>query len=77
MPPRKPEPHPVEVEVAQLKVLLEWARREGFRLGPELTVGSISVKVADLRLAKREGLRGPEPEMSILSEHGFPMEDDE
>ena len=64
-------------EIDALLFLMEQCRTKGYRIGPEVTIGSVSVKIRDEKLSASLGLRGPDPEMSILSEHGFPMEDDE
>jgi hypothetical protein len=56
--------------------LMDESRKKGYRIGPEVTIGCISVKVSDLRQSKKEGLVAPR-EMSILEEHGAPMGDDE
>lgn len=64
-------------DVTALLRLMAEARKAGYRIGPEVTIGSVSVKIRDEKLSASLGLRGPDPEMSILSEHGFPMEDDE
>jgi hypothetical protein len=68
--------------------LLEWARRKGFRIGPELTVGGVSMHVVDVRLVRREKLVGgipgddeddddedDEATPGILAEHGGPAEE--
>lgn len=65
-----------ESDVDALIRLLEWGRKNGVRIGPELTIGCISVKVADLRQSKKEGLM-QQPEMNILAEHGWSPEDDQ
>lgn len=65
----------VDAELDALIRLLEWGRKQGVRIGPEVTVGSISVKVDDLRQTKKEGLM-PQREYSILEEHGMPGDDE-
>lgn len=64
--------------------LLEWARRKGFRIGPQLTIGAVAMQVIDVRLAKRERLVGggdddddkdDDQPPGILAEHGGPEEE--
>jgi len=65
-----------KADLDELMRLLTFGREKGFRIGPEVTIGCISVKVADLRQVKKEGLVAPR-ELTILEENGAPMGDDE
>lgn len=56
--------------------LLEWGRRNGFIIGPTLKVGETTMQVQDLRVIKREGLRGDvPPDKGIYAEHGLDDDD--
>lgn len=70
-------PRSVTTDVDELLRLMAEARKQGYRIGPEVTIGSVSVKIRDEKLSASLGLRGPEPEMSILTEHGMPMNDED
>lgn len=65
----------VDAELDALIKLLEYGRKNGVRIGPEVTIGSISVKVADLRQTKKEGLV-PQREKGIAEEHGWDGDDE-
>jgi hypothetical protein len=45
---------PPETDVGRLIYLLEWARRRGFRIGPAVVVGGLTLQIQDLR--QTEGL---------------------
>ena len=66
-----------KTDVDELLRLMDACRKAGYRIGPEVTIGSVSVKIRDEKLSASLGLRGPDPEMTLLEEHGFPMEMDE
>jgi len=53
--PPLPEGHDVLAAIH----LLEWARSRGFRIGPELQVGTVKMHILDIRQANREGLNEP------------------
>ena len=67
-----PVPQPAkESDLADLIQLLEYGRRKGYRIGPVVRIGKITVQVADLRQHVGDGLDlAPEP--SIWEEHGYP-----
>jgi len=59
--------------------LLEWARKGGYAIGPTVQVGDVIMNVQDLRLARREALRGEkgrQPERTIYQEHGLDDDDE-
>jgi hypothetical protein len=56
--------------------LMAESRKQGYRIGPEVTIGCISVKVKDMKLDKKLGIQEMR-EPSILEEHGWPGEDAE
>ena len=62
-----PEPG---TDVAHLIYLLEYCRRSGFKLGPQVQIGSIAVVVTDMRQlegADESPLAGPDdPDMDLL-----------
>lgn len=64
-----------KADLDELIRLMEYGRTKGFRIGPEVTIGCISVRVADLRQSKKEGLVAPR-ELSIIEEHGGPGDDE-
>ena len=45
-------------DVGMLVQLLEWGRRRGFKIGPTIQVGTVTVQVEDIRL--RENARAGE-----------------
>ena len=60
-----------ESDLADLIQLLEYGRRKGFRIGPMVRIGKITVQVADMR--QRAAATAPdEPEPSIGEMVGFP-----
>ncbi len=62
----------VKEEIDQLMRWLLWSRKQGFLVGPTVQIGSVTVQVRDIRLAKREALRDPgEPDGDIYSEMGL------
>lgn len=68
-----PPPEP-GTDAAHVIYLLEYARKRGFRIGPELKVGAIEMSVIDLRQndararAHKEGMIDLEPgsDMALL-----------
>lgn len=57
-------------DLADLIQLLEYGRRRGFRIGPMVRLGKITLQIQDLR--QTEGRGGePKPERSIWDEHGY------
>ena len=52
LPEEIPSVYAADDDAARAARLLEWARRNGFRIGPMLTVGSIHMQVADMRQQK-------------------------
>lgn len=59
LPPAKeaaPAKTPSSADVASAIKLLEWARAKGFRIGPTLHVGSVTMQVSDVRQLKLEAL---------------------
>lgn len=48
-------PPPAETDVGQLIYLLEWARRRGFAVGPNVRVGTLLLQVRDLRQTEGHG----------------------
>jgi hypothetical protein len=44
-------------DASDVVVLLEWARRRGFAI-PHVEIGSVRLRVTDLRQPRREGLVG-------------------
>lgn len=64
-----------KADLDELIRMLEYGRKNGVRIGPEVTIGCISVKVADLRQPKKEGLVR-ESNASIYHEHGLSEEED-
>lgn len=61
--------------------LLEWGRIRGYRIGPQVTIGGMTIMVADMRLHKREALVDPADDDDdedapddIMDEHGAPSE---
>jgi hypothetical protein len=63
---------PADSDLGQLIYLLEYARIRGFRLGPEIQIGNLIVKVDDLRQKLRDpgDPKKPDKEGDIWSEHG-------
>lgn len=56
---------PAESDLAQLIQLLEYGRKRGFRIGPTVQIGKLTVQVADLR--QTEGtMRDMEMELNPL-----------
>ena len=53
-----PPPEPGS-PVGQLIYLLEWGRKRGFRIGPEVQIGDVHLQVRDLR-EDRAGEPSPE-----------------
>lgn len=45
-------------DAAQLVYLLEWARVRGFRLGPAIRIGGLTLQVQDLRQTEGRNLPG-------------------
>jgi hypothetical protein len=57
-------------DVTALIRLAEWARNNGFLIG-DVTIGSLSLKIRDLRIEDHEGLKPNKAQQSIWAEHGF------
>jgi hypothetical protein len=57
-------------DVDELFRLAEWARNNGFLIG-DITIGSLSLKIRDLRIEDHEGLKPNKAQQSIWAEHGF------
>lgn len=89
--PRKPTPADLEAEADapppaapgdrdadDLMRLLLWGRAKGFRLGPVVRVGNVTVLVGDIRQGKAEGAGMPEiePDRGIDHEYGLTMTDE-
>lgn len=54
--------------VGQLIYLIEWARIRGVRIGPEVQIGDMAIKIVDLR--QTEGRRDAEDDPGWLAAHG-------
>jgi len=68
---------PGDRDVDDMMRLLLWGREKGFRVGPVVRVGAVTVQIADLRQAKGEGAGMPAaPDMGIDAEYGL-VETDE
>lgn len=52
-------PPPAATDVGQLIYLLEWARRRGFTVGPNVRVGALVLQVQDLRQTEGRGKQPP------------------
>jgi hypothetical protein len=66
-----PVPQPAkESDLADLIQLLEYGRRKGFRVGPMVRIGKITVQVSDLR-HRAAAVEETAPEPSIWQEHGY------
>ncbi len=64
-----PRPEPGR-DLDDLIQLLEYCRRRGFRIGPMVRIGKLTLQIQDLR--QTEGRGGePKPEKSIWEEHGY------
>ncbi len=59
----------VSQDVADAIELLLWARDKGFRL-PEIHIGTVHIKVSDLRQHRREGGGEARQPTDIYSEYG-------
>lgn len=59
----------------QLVALLEWARRRGYRIGPFVRVGDLTVQVQDLRQTEARGTPPP-PDMGPWTSVGYPEGDE-
>lgn len=68
LPEEIPSVYSVDDDAARAARLLEWARRNGFRIGPMLVVGTIQMQVADIRQEKVDGPSVPEPVRSVEEE---------
>lgn len=51
---------PAASDLAQLIQLLEYGRKRGFRIGPTVQIGALTVQVADLRQDKVERIGTPD-----------------
>ena len=60
---------PDESDLAQLIQLLEYGRRRGFRIGPTVQIGKLTVQVADLRQDEHE--RTDEPQVDAWAAAGY------
>lgn len=60
--------------VYQLVALLEYARIRGFRIGPTVKIGDVTIQVQDLRQSEGRGV--PEPEVGPWAAAGFPEGDE-
>ncbi len=60
--------------VYQLVALLEYARRRGFRIGPTVRIGDVTVQVQDLR--QSEGTGTPIPDVGPWTAAGYPEGDE-
>lgn len=60
-------------DVSRTMDLLVWGRKNGFRIGPTVKVGTVEILVQDVRLDKREALRGDrgdDASIDIVTAHG-------
>ncbi|MGN6107240.1 MAG: hypothetical protein ACTHU0_19185 [Kofleriaceae bacterium] len=64
--PLSPDDH-----VSRLIILLEYARRRGFRIGPTVQVGDVTLAVRDLRQDDRSERDGSDPAPGIWEQAGF------
>lgn len=70
-PPLEPTDH-----VERAIRLLTWARAAGFRVGPTLQVGDVTMQVDDVRQRKQEGIGGePQRMTGPYAEHGLDDDD--
>lgn len=60
---------PAESDLAQLIQLLEYGRKRGFRIGPTVQIGKLTVQVQDLRQDEVE--RKDEPQMDAWAAAGY------
>ncbi len=65
----------VSQDVADAIELLLWARDKGFRL-PEIHIGTVHIKVADLRQHRREGGVEARQPGSVYDDHGGILNDE-
>lgn len=56
--------------VAAIKQIMEWGRKRGFQIGPEVQVGEVVIRIRDLRQAKDLAKPGAK-EQDIWEEHGL------
>jgi hypothetical protein len=63
-----PAPEP-RSDLSDLIQLMEYARKRGFRIGPMVRCGKLTLQIQDLR--QSEGRGKMEPEKSIWEEHGY------
>ncbi len=61
-------------DATDVVILLEWARRRGFAV-PIVEVGTVKMRVTDLRQPRREGLVEDDDDEDIYSQHGMPRGD--
>ncbi len=66
-------PEGLSKDVTDVMALLEWARRREFQV-PAVEIGSVRLRVTDLRLAKRHAPTGDEDE-GIYAQHGLRRDD--
>lgn len=64
-----PPPEPGS-PLAGVIYLLEYGRKRGFRIGPAVQIGDITVQVQDLRQAKEFGAENVKGEPDIWAQHG-------
>ena len=68
-------PSDLSKDAADVVAILEWARRRGFAI-PTIEVGTVRMRVTDLRQPKREGLLGdPDEPQGIYAEHSLAEDD--
>ena len=63
-------PQPSDRDLGDLIQLLEYGRRKGFVIGPNVRIGKITLQVRDLRQQRGRG-KQEEPDPSIWEEHGY------
>lgn len=61
---------PTNPDLKALRDLMMWARDKGFRVGPEIHIGTLHVQIADLRQDK--GMIATEPTVEQM--YGVPDE---
>ena len=77
IPEEIPSVYEVDDDAARAARLLEWARRNGFRIGPHLVVGAIQMQVADMRQEKVDGAGVAAPIRSVEEEYDLAHARDE
>lgn len=69
-PERKTVDLPKSDDVSRAIHLMRWARREGYRVGPTLIVGDVTMQIEDIRQSRIEANPGLPVEGSIYDGTG-------